>query len=238
MDWRKPEWKDDESLKVPPTWIFLHYYDALSTLFRVENALRLFAYVILKNGKKSKWVDLTLTSDDGSETSISAIAKRRLAQDERFGYLGFKVGSPLMYLTSGELVRVMFADPYWPLFAEYFPATREIVRTKLEEIGKIRNALAHFRPLKVDDVEVVKQNANQVLSRVEVVLQNIAYLRHTVPTNTNDAWYTALSSTGAPHFDVTFQQSEDERWVQLRLTHTCQHIRKAVSTRIIANGAS
>lgn len=223
MDWKKPELKEDGSVKIPHSWLYLHYYDALSVLFRVENALRMFVYVVLKAGRKGKWADLTLTSDDGGETTISAVAKRRLNQDEKFGYLGHRIASPLMHLTSGELIRVILAEAYWPLFAEYFPTTKEIVRTKLEEIGNIRNALAHFRPIKADDVEVVKQNANQVLSRVEEMLASINYLPQIVPTNTGEPWYASLKSVTSASVALSFQQSENERWVQVRLTHACSH---------------
>src|SRR5258708_20692662 len=105
---------ENGSLKIPHSWLFLHYYDALSALFRLENALRMFVYIVLKNARKGRWAELTLTSDDGGETTIAAIAKRRLVQDQRFGYLGYRVGSPLLHLTSGELIRVILAAAYWP----------------------------------------------------------------------------------------------------------------------------
>lgn len=220
MDWRKPE-KTEKGVSIPGSWIFMHYYEALNALFRVENALRVFVYVVLKNGRKSKWTDLQLPSDDGGETTIAAIAKRRLAQDVRFGYLGYRIASPLMHLTTGELIRLIFADAYWPMFAEFFPASREIARTKLEEIGNIRNALAHFRPIKADDVEVVKQNANQVLPSVETAIRNVLTTQSIVPTNTTDAWYAPLKQVGGQYCGVNFRQSENERWIQVRLVYAC-----------------
>ncbi len=193
MNWSKATpLGSTESTQLPKTWLFIHYYEALTALFRVENALRMFVYVVLKDQHKGKWVDLQISSDDGTDTTIGAIAKRRLAQDERFGYLGYRISSPLMHLTTGELIKIIFADSYWPKFSEYFPASKEIARTKLDEIGNIRNALAHFRPIKSDDVEVVKQNANQVLSRIEDVLARILSISAIVPTNTKDAWYAGL----------------------------------------------
>lgn len=217
-------------MKIPYSWLYLHYYDALTALFRLENALRMFVYVVLKNAKKNRWTDLTVTSDDGGETTIAAIAKRRLTQDQKFGYLGYGVGSPLLHLTSGELIRVILAEAYWPLFADFFPATKEIVRTKLEEIGNIRNALAHFRPIKSDDVEVVKQNANQVLARVEELLTNVTSTIQIVPTNTSDAWYANLKAATHPPFEISFQQSQNEQWIQVRLTHSCPHAEKLYSS--------
>lgn len=220
MDWRKPE-RTEARVAIPENWLFLHYYEALNALFRVENALRMFVYVVLKNSRKLKWTDLQLSSDDGGETTIAAIAKRRLAQDDKFGYLGYRIASPLMHLTTGELIRLIFADSYWPMFAEFFPASREIARTKLDEIGNIRNAVAHFRPIKGDDVEVVKQNANQVLSGIEVALVNVLSTVAIVPSNTADAWYAPLRQVAGPYSNVTFRQSENEKWVQVRLVYTC-----------------
>jgi hypothetical protein len=226
VDWRKAE-RNQGGFAIPENWLFLHYYEALNALFRVENALRMFVYVVLKNGRKLKWVDLQVASDDGGESTIGAIAKRRFAQDERFGYLGYRIASPLMHLTTGELIRLIFADAYWPMFSEFFPASREIAKTKLDEIGNVRNALAHFRPIKSDDVEVVKQNANQVLSGVESALANVLSTTSIVPSNTTDAWYAPLRQVAGPYCNVTFRQSENERWVQVRLVYACSLIGKA-----------
>jgi hypothetical protein len=220
LDWRKAE-KAEQGVTIPENWLFLHYYDALNALFRVENALRMFVYVVLKNARKLKWTELQLPSDDGNDTTIAAIARRRLAQDEKFGYLGYRITSPLMHLTTGELIRLIFADAYWPMFAEFFPASRDIARTKLDEIGNIRNALAHFRPIKSDDAEVVKQNANQVLSGIEVALVNVLSTSTIVPSNTTDCWYAPLRQVAGPYCSVTFRQSENEKWVQIRLVHKC-----------------
>jgi hypothetical protein len=219
MDWAKVTPTND-GIKIPNSWLYVHYYEALTALFRVENALRMFVYVVLKDNHKSRWAELQIGSDEGATTTLGAIAKRRLAQDERFGYLGYRIASPLMHLTTGELIRVIFADSYWPMFAEYFPASKEIARTKLEEIGNIRNAVAHFRPIKSDDVEVVKQNANQVLSRVEDMLISILVTTSIVPTNTKDAWYQPLKQIRDESAAIAFSQSADEKWIQVSLIYT------------------
>jgi hypothetical protein len=226
VDWRKAE-RNAAGFAIPETWLFLHYYEALNALFRIENALRMFVYVVLKNARKLKWVDLQVSSDDGGESTIGAIAKRRLVQDERFGYLGYRIASPLMHLTTGELIRLIFADAYWPMFSEFFPASKEIAKTKLDEIGNVRNALAHFRPVKSDDVEVVKQNANQVLSGIETALANVLSTTAIVPSNTADAWYAPLRQVAGPCSSVTFRQSDNEKWVLVRLIYRCPLIGKA-----------
>jgi hypothetical protein len=70
-------------------------------VIEAENSLRVFVYVVLKNNKKSDWLNLCISTEDNNQTTVAAIAKRRLAQDKTFGYLGYSVSSPLMHLTSG-----------------------------------------------------------------------------------------------------------------------------------------
>jgi hypothetical protein len=221
MRWQDPVYLEGDAVKVPTNWLFIHYYEVLSILFRIENSLRMFVYVVLKDKKKSGWYDLTIKTEDGSQTTVVAMAKRRLAQDKTFGYLGYSVSNPLMHLTSGELIRIILDDAYWSMFSEYFPASKEIVRTKLEEIGNVRNALAHFRPVKPDDVQVVKQNANQVLSGIEKVLSSVVECPDTVPTNTQEAWYSDLKVLSGPYVQMEYSQSVDERWVRLGIQYSC-----------------
>ena len=160
MDWKSAKRKDDGTLEIPDRWLHLHYYEALNILFRMENALRVFVYVVLKNNFKDKWSEAAIQTLEDNQSTIAAAAAKRLAQARGFGYLGYEISSPLMYLNSGELVRLICSDTYWELFKPFFRGKKEIIRTKLDEIGSVRNALAHFRPLKYDDVEVIKQNVS------------------------------------------------------------------------------
>ena len=95
-----------------------------------------------------------------------------------------------------------------------------MVTLKLQEIGTIRNAMAHFRPLSPDDVEVVKQNANQMLPSVERTLIEIIQCSNVVPSNTPDEWYIRFRTLGAEHTTVSISQSKDERWVRLTMCYT------------------
>lgn len=221
MRWQQPQWLEDGSVKIPTNWLFNHYYEALTVLFRIENALRTFVFVVLKDANKSAWSELSIKTEDGSDTTIAAVAKKRFAQDKAFGYLGYAISSPLMHLTSGELIRIILADSYWPMFASHFPAHKNIVQSKLEEIGNVRNALAHFRPLTTDDVQVVKQNANQVLSGVERLLENVVNCPDIVPTNSKDPWYNELKVLSGPYVQLEFNQSVDQNWVRLGVRYSC-----------------
>lgn len=216
MDWLKSE-QQEKGVEIPANWLFLHYYEALSVLFKVENALRMFVYIVLKNERGKSWIDTNIASDEADQTTIGALAKKRIAQSQTYGHLGYQISSPMMHLTSGELVRLLTSDTFWPLFKPYFNAAKHVVTLKLEEIGIIRNSLAHFRPLTADDVEVVKQNANQVLPVIEGILINIVSQGQRVPTNSSEAWYLSLRSIDGLYTQVIFNQSPDGEWLTVSL---------------------
>jgi hypothetical protein len=73
----------------------------------MENGLRVFVYVVLKNKFKDKWSETALQTADDEPSTIAATAAKRLAQAKGFGYLGYEISSPLMYLNSGELTRII-----------------------------------------------------------------------------------------------------------------------------------
>jgi hypothetical protein len=221
MKWNAIFSNNDGSVRIPENWLFLHYYEALNVLFRIENALRLFAYAVLKDEFRNKWIDISIMSDDAAESSIGKIAKQRLNQTKRFGYLGYLVPCPLMYLTSGELVRLIVSDSYWKHFSAYFLGSKEIITNKLEEINSVRNALAHFRPIKQDDIELIKQNSRHVLSRVESSLIDMMNCANVVPTNTEEEWYNALKTLGTDLCRFSFKQSDDEKWVRVSFEYSC-----------------
>jgi hypothetical protein len=223
MEWQKPKYNEDGVVvSIPDNWLYIHYYEALSSLFRIENSLRVFVFIVLKTEIGHNWPDLEITSEDGSQTTINKLAKRRIAQGKTFGYLGFHITSPLMYLTSGELVAIIISENCWRHFNKYFLAAKHVVTLKLQEIGNIRNSLAHFRPIKQDDVEVVKQNATQVLSGVESVLEEATSCIDRVPTNTQDMWYQELSTLGTQQCKFLFNQSRDKNWVKITLQFRCR----------------
>lgn len=225
MDWPSPETKGEDAVALPKTWLHIHYYEALSTLFRVENSLRVFVYAVLKDDQGTDWTEISLPSENGdSKGVIRSIAKQRITQERKFGYLGYETSNPLMYLTSGELVRLITSDAYWEKFNDYFDANKSVVRSKLEEVGTVRNALAHFRPLKEDDVEVVKQNAKQMASGIEDYLQKLVSCSDNVPTNTSEDWYQELDTLGTEACTLKFSQSTDEKWVRIRLEYDCRKI--------------
>lgn len=226
MDWENAqELEGGKGVTIPNKWLFLHYYEALTVLFRVENALRALVFVVLKNARGAAWLEVNVSTDESDQTTIGALARKRVAQGQTHGYLGYQITSPMMHLTSGELVRVLVSEGFWPFFKPYFNAAKHVVTLKLEEIGIIRNSLAHFRPLTANDVEVVKQNANQVLVGVESTLASIVQLGQRVPTNCCDEWYLNLRSLGGQRSKVVFNQSADGAWIKLSVEFSAAPVR-------------
>jgi hypothetical protein len=201
------------------------YYEAFNLLFRIENALRVFVYIVLKNELRDKWADAQVIGDDEQGT-ISSLAKRRMGQAQTFGYLGHSIACPIMHLNSGELTRLIVSDGYWKLFKPHFLGSKEIIKTKLDEIGSIRNSLAHFRPIRADDVDVIKQNSKHVLLGIEQFLNQALTQSDVIPTNTPDEWYKTLKTLGTDHCAFSFWQSTDEEWARISIEYACPVIKK------------
>lgn len=213
MDWKSPEITKDGTIKVPERWLHLYYYEALNILFRFENALRLFVYVVLKDRIGKDW-DLASLGENGT---IRTETRKRIAQAREHGYLGYEVSSPMLYLNSGELTQIISSDAYWKHFAPYFRATKSVVLTKLQEIGTVRNSLAHFRPIKQDDIDLIKQNSKHLLIEVEQCLVQLTAISDVVPTNSSQAWYKELKSIGSDTLRTLLFSSPNEEWIRLEI---------------------
>jgi len=215
MQWKNAEGTEGGAIKVPDQWLHLYYYEALNILFRFENALRIFAYSILKNELGEKW-DLAAIGDG---ITIRTETKKRIAQSREHGYLGYEVSSEMLYLNSGELIQIITSEAYWRHFAPYFKATKAIVLTKLQEIGTVRNSLAHFRPIKQDDIDLIKQNSKHVLLEIETCLVQLTSISQVVPSNWEASWYKEIKSIGGEGFSIALYISKDQDWVRLELSY-------------------
>lgn len=225
LEWKSIETREDGFIKIPNRWLYIHYYESLSVLFRIENALRIFVYCVLKNEFKEKWSDLSITSDDTNVVTINSIAKMRISQAQNFGYLGYPISCPIMHLTSGELIRIITSDSYWKHFNEYFLGNKEIMKNKLDEISIIRNALAHFRPIKIDDLDVVKQNAKHIFPKIEETIYHLIKVQNIVPSNTKDEWYINLKEIKHDICELNFYQSNNEQWIKIEIGYNCPLIK-------------
>lgn len=228
MEWKSAEILDGR-VKVPSTWLHLHYYEALSILFRFENALRLFVYVILKQHLGKDWDLATL-----GEGSIRSETRKRINDAKKYGYLGYEVSSPMLFLSGGELTALIGHDAYWKYFARYFKASREIVLSKLLEIGTVRNALAHFRPVKADDIDLIKQNTRHLLLSIEDCLLQLTSITDIVPTNTVDRWYSEFKSIGGGFARVALMSSKDENWIRASLRYEMPTLRMSMRSTYLS----
>ncbi|WP_345843370.1 hypothetical protein [Shewanella algae] len=220
MDWKSAKKNDQGLLEVPKSWLHSHYYEALNILFRFENSLRVFVYVVLKSQLNEKWSEASFSMGQANAQSIKGVASKRIKQADSFGYLGYDITAPLMHLTSGELVEIITCDAYWPIFKGFFRGNKELIKNKLLEIGTIRNSLAHFRPIKSDDIELIKQNSRHTLIGVERCLSNLFSQRIRVPTNTDEEWYKSISTIGTEYISTILYHSEDEQWINIQLKFT------------------
>lgn len=216
MEWKSAQQEKEQRFVVPQRWLHIHYYDALNVLFRFENSLRVFVFAVMKNEHFDAWCTVTFDTG-GQQKTIAHLASKRISQADNFGYLGYEVKCPIMFLTSGELVELIISDAYWPLFRSHFRGNKEIIKNKLLEIGDIRNSLAHFRPIKEDDVELIKQNSRHSLLGVEEYLVGLFSQTNRVPTNTQEQWYKEISTIGSDVVTTSLLHSEDEEWINVQL---------------------
>ena len=224
MEWKQAH-QIEGGLSIPQRWVFLMYYEAFNLLFRIENALRIFVYIVLKNEFRDKWADAQVVADDDQGT-LASLAKKRMSQAQTFGYLGHTIPCPVMHLNSGELTRLIVSDAYWKLFKPHFMGSKDIIKSKLDEIGSIRNSLAHFRPIRADDVDVIKQNSKHVLLGIERFLGQVLIQNDIVPSNNPDDWYANLKTLGTDQCTFTFQQSADEQWIRIAMQYACPVLKR------------
>lgn len=191
MKWDELSKTEEGLFNIPQTWIYPKHYELLNLLFRIENGLRIFVYAILKNKYGDKWANISLKTEDGADGTIGSLARRRIAQDLKHGYLGAKSEAIVMYLTSGELIRII-SDHEWSEFKKFFDADQAIVKLKLEEISNIRNALSHFRTITDQDIGVVKQNTAQIFSKISKYIQRLVGTFADIPENDQSTYYSSL----------------------------------------------
>jgi hypothetical protein len=227
MEWLPAQAGDERNFKIPERWLHIYYYEALNILFRFENALRLFVYVVLKRQLGKDW-DLAALGDG---ITIRTETKKRIHQAREHGYLGYDVSSPMLFLNSGELTQIITSDVYWKYFAPFFRASKSIVITKLQEIGTVRNSLAHFRPIKQDDIDLIKQNSKHLLIEIEDCLVQLTSISDVVPTNSEDLWYKELKPIGNNYWKTQLLVSRNQEWIRLQIGYTIPILEKSTSSR-------
>jgi hypothetical protein len=183
MNWKNYTEKESNTYLIPKNWLKIHYYDALNILFRIENILRIFVYIVLKNNLGEKWLNCSIEDNGKTIGTIDAIAKRRLSQENCMGYISFLIKCPIMQLTAGELVSLILSDANWSYFKDYFSGSKEVIKNKILEVIEVRNALAHFRPIKSEDVQLIKLNTSHLFPKIEDYLVTMTNINIQLPSN-------------------------------------------------------
>ena len=77
--------------------------------------------------------------------------------------------------------------------------------------------MAHFRPIKEDDIELIKQNVKHALVGIEECLSEMTRTYNVVPTNTKDNWYRGLITLGTEQCEMQLFQSNNEEWLRVEV---------------------
>jgi hypothetical protein len=140
-----------------------------------------------------------------------------------------------MYLSSGELIQLITSDAYWPkIFKQYFLGKRDFIKQKLDEIATVRNSLAHFRPIKQDDLEVVKQNVKHAFAGIEKCLTEMMQTNRIVPTNTDADWYKNLAALASKNCAVKPLQNKTGTWISLEIEYRSSILTHSAGTSLNA----
>lgn len=210
---------EEYTISIPRNWLRYEYFEAFTILFRFENVLRIFVYTVLKKHKGKDWLLTSVDFEDKTAGTIQSISKKQISLEKNMGYISYPINSPIMQLTAGQLNAIIFSKANWPIFNEYFPGKKDIIENKFHEIIEVRNALAHFRPIKKSDVQIVKQNMDHVLLNVEGYLENMTSITTIVPTNNNQDWYKLLNTLNTRFCSIQSFYSEKEDWTRIAITY-------------------
>ncbi|MGF1850893.1 hypothetical protein L4C44_03260 [Vibrio satsumensis] len=237
MDWKTAELINAEERDsnhfanpeyvIPAEWIQVHYYEAANILFRFENSFRVFVYSILKMQFGKDWANTKVNENQ----TLNQVYKARSALDNKHGYLGQSVSSPMLYLNSGELTYIIDSETLWTHFKPYFKADRSVIVNKLHEINSIRNSFAHFRPVSENDLTLLKLNISHIFYSAVDYFENLYNQFTEVPSNLNEKWYQELKAHNTENTTLTFNRSKNDKWVTLRLTLSLPLLNTIVATR-------
>ncbi len=213
---------DRQQVGIPREWVFLRYYAAYNMLFRVENSLRMFVYLVLKRQHRDKWASMLIYEGEGSKITIKEYSDQRSAQAKRLGYLNQPVTCPLLFLGTGELVRLITSESNWKYFRRHFQADRPALEHKFREIVEIRNAVAHFRAIAKENLDDLKRNIDQLFPGIEDLLQNALIQELPVSDGGDTTWWNdaiECQTTGVP---PEVCASKDGKWIRVTLRHKCR----------------
>ena len=107
MDWKNAKHIEQNEYDIPANWLHIHYFNAYNILFRIENALRLLVYIVLKTHYHDKWAEKKIVQKNNSNVSINKLSEKIIDRSKGFDYLRFAQSNPLFYLTFENLYKII-----------------------------------------------------------------------------------------------------------------------------------
>lgn len=149
---------------------------AFLRMYQFETWLREMVYLEMKANYGINWWNESEAALKRSRVGTHLPA-RYLSKDKRHSHISTAENDPLWFISFEYLLKIIFDTKHWPLFKEYF-TTKQILRARFEEIGPIRNRVAHCRALHAYDV-----------ARLEQLMKDFDQNFWRFCTSYNDHWY-------------------------------------------------
>jgi len=127
-------------------------------IYYIENSLRHFIDEVFKE----EYGENYSLNDYLSESTVKSITDRK-DTDELNKWLDKRGNSALSYLDFKDIINIITKN--WNIFSPYFP-DQNWLNVKLNEIGLIRNLVAHNSYVSADGRKIVLMNYKQIMEQI------------------------------------------------------------------------
>lgn len=125
-------------------------------LYCLENALRQFIDTILIKDSNENYAN-------NFPSAIKNKVRARKEDEKKNRWIPIRGDKDIFYVDFPDLAKIISA--YWSTFESYFPS-QNWINTKIEELSKIRNLVAHHSYVKQDDRQRVDLYFKDILSQI------------------------------------------------------------------------
>lgn len=137
--------------------------DAYVYLYCIENALRLFVEKIAKENYENNHFSSLKTNAD-----IKKKYQIRKKDESKNQWLSIRGNSEIFYLDFDDIGYIIRNN--WDIFKTYFPSQEWIV-TKIDELSKCRNLVAHNSYIGKDERDLIRVYFNAILRQISSKVQ-------------------------------------------------------------------
>jgi hypothetical protein len=137
--------------------------DVYVYLYCIENALRLFLEKIAKENYGDDYFSNLNTSND-----VNKKLNVRKRDEEKNQWLRIRGDSEIFYLDFDDIGYLIKNN--WEIFKKYFPSQEWIV-TKIIELSKCRNLVAHNSYIGKDERDLIRVYFNTILKQISSTIQ-------------------------------------------------------------------